>query len=117
MLSNLIKRTRALGNVEILVKADGSYPVKNKTKVQHVDHYQNDGTKYIKASKYVQRAEKSKRAWRTPIFRSVGRWLFFNEFRPMEQVAKRIALDIVSKVDRVDTGRLRANLKGRVNRR
>lgn len=116
-LKKVEKQLRSLERTEVFVKADGSYPVRAKTKVQHVAKYQNDGTEKIKPSHFVQRAEKKYRYWHRPLDIAVGRWIFRNESRPMDRLAKEIAHGITLHVDRIDTGRLRASIRGRVNRR
>jgi hypothetical protein len=117
MLKSLMDQTRSLGNVEIKIAAQGRYPTKQKTRVQDVAVYQNNGTATIDQSQFVQRAEKANRQWLKPLQHAVSRWLFYADIIAMNKVAKIINQDIVIKIDRVDTGRLRASMKGTVNMR
>ena len=112
MLSGLISQVEKLGDIELIIKAKGHYPVKRKTKVQDVAVYQNDGTENadgttrIKASHFVERTATQKRYWLKPLQRAIGKWFSGNEYA-LQKVGAKMATDINKKVDRIRTGRLR----------
>lgn len=67
--------------------------------------YQNDGTKKIKPSHFVERAARSKREWHHPLRRAIDKYLDGRE-DDLSRVARIIARDINEKCDRIKTARL-----------
>lgn len=116
MLTSLIKQLKKLENVKLEISAKGAYKDKRGTKVQDVAVYQNDGTRHIKASHFVERAARSKRYWGRGIRIAVGRWLTGNE-REMDVLGRLMARDINNKVDRIDTRRLKHSFMHRIKRK
>jgi len=116
MLDGLKKQLLKLGAMELEISAHGVYPNKYQTKVQNVAMYQNDGTKYIKASKFVERAAKSKNNWRRPVNIAIGKFLKGDE-DGMNAAGRIIARDINEWVDRIDTHRLRHSFRHLIKRR
>jgi hypothetical protein len=116
MLEQLREDLERLGNTTIEVYAHGRYPVKQKTPVQHVAKYQNDGTETIRASRFVQRAAGSRRGWQKPIFSAVGKFLFKKSGNTdldnlLSSAGNEIAQDINNRVDRIKTGRLKTSMR------
>lgn len=105
-MENLIKQLEKLDGTEIVIKADGNYPDKRSTEVQHVAHYQNDGTATIKPAKFVEKAVRAKRGWATPVFKAISKYLDGLEWE-LDTVGLQISKDINDAVNRIKTGRLK----------
>lgn len=116
MLDGLKKQLKSLGDITLEISAKGTYKDKHRTKVQDVAVYQNDGTKHIKASHFVERAARSKRDWRRGVGVAVNKWLSGNE-REMTALGRVIAADINNRVDRIDTRRLKHSFVHRIRRK
>jgi len=118
MFSELLKNLRELGRTRITIKADGEYPTKYKTPVQHVAKYQNDGTdRGVKPSRFVERAEKQHRGWKSERDKATADFLAEGNSYPIEQLGKKIAHDISVMVDRIKTGLLKRSFRAHISKK
>ena len=73
--------------------------------------YQNDGTEKISPSKFVERAEKAARGWSAEIADAVGRYLFNGDMTALLKLGVKVADDITTMIDRIDTRHLKGSMK------
>ncbi|MCP4709218.1 MAG: hypothetical protein GY869_11385 [Planctomycetes bacterium] len=112
MFQGLMDRLAELETTKIEIRAEGEYPVKKRTKVQAVAHYQNDGTKYIKPARFVERSARRWRYWQSHIFRAAGKYMSGHGVKyDLNQMGMRIAYDINVAVNRIKTGRLKKSMR------
>lgn len=116
LLDPLRKDLHRLGGTTIEIRAVGRYPTKQRTPVQHVAHYQNDGTEKIKPAQFVQKTARRKRYWQRPLYSSVGKFIFkkrggMDLNNLLAIVGRQIADDINFSVNRIKTGRLRTSMR------
>ncbi len=117
MLTRLKQRLKELDGLKIQIRGEGEYPVKARTKVQHVAVYQNDGTATIKPARFVQRAARRHRYWQMLVFRAAGRYMTGHGLgRDFNQAGLRIAYDINNAVNRIRTGRLKKSFRPHIKR-
>jgi hypothetical protein len=111
--SKLIKHLENLASKTITVVAEGNYPVKANTVVQHVSAYQNNGTdRGVTPAKFVEAAEQAHTSqWSDAIDEGIQDFLD-GRSRKMKKAAKLVADDIGRAVNRIDTGRLKGSMKG-----
>jgi len=114
MFRDEIKRLEKLNGKEILIYARGEYPVKAKTKVQAVAHYQNDGTAKIKPARFIETAEERAGGWRGFIIKAVENIIAGSDMRELGKIGKIIAKDISIAVNRIRTGRLKRSITYRI---
>jgi hypothetical protein len=116
MLHELRQDLQRLGRTTVEIYAQGEYPTKSRTPVQHVAKYQNDGTETIKPARFVERATGRHRGWQAPIFRAAGSFLFNNgDFNQvLTDAGLRISFDINRTVNRIKTGRLKRSFRPRI---
>lgn len=119
MFKKLIKELYRLNGTEIEIYASGEYPTKQRTKVQDVAKYQNDGTAKIKAAHFVERAARRHRHWKWPIFHAIADILFENANmkQSLNTVGLRISHDINVMVNRIRTGRLKHSMLPRIKQK
>jgi len=91
-----------------VISAKGNYP--KGTPVQHVAHYQNDGTATIKAAHFVEDAVERNDGWKDIVFESVSKYLAGNEWK-LDLAGLRIAHDIRDAVNRIKTGQLKSSFR------
>jgi hypothetical protein len=113
MFESLLKRLKELDGSEILIRAEGEYPTKARTKVQAVAKYQNDGTdRGIKPAHFVEYAASQHSYWQEPIFQAIGKYMSGHGLGyDLRQVGLRIAYDINVAVNRIKTGRLKKSFR------
>ncbi len=118
MFESLRKRLKELDGMTIEIRAEGEYPTKSRTKVQHVAKYQNDGTdRGIKPARFVEKAARNHRYWQNPIFRAVGKYISGHGLgRDLQQVGLRMAYDVNIAVNRIKTGRLKKSFRPLIKR-
>ena len=124
MFEKTIRDLQILERTEMEIHANGEYPEsiavrKRKTKriaVQKVAKWQNDGTRHIPASKFVERAAKRKSHWQPTIYKAVKEYLFKhgNLRQVLEYAGLKVSYDINVMCDRIDTGRLTDSMRPRI---
>ena len=113
MLENLLTNLKRLEKTEIQIYAEGKYPTKQRTPVQNVAKWQNDGTETISPSHFVERSAREQRYWKQYIFREVLAFLYGDTIA-LKRAAQIVAGDIMAKVDRIDTRRLSHSFTHRI---
>jgi len=112
MLEELERNLKKLDGKTITIKAQGEYPVKARTKVQAVAHYQNDGTKYITPAKFVETSEQRNfRKWNEELAKGIWAFILDATDRRLQQSANVVAKDIGKAVNRIDTRRLKKSMR------
>jgi hypothetical protein len=111
MFEKLLEQLKKLSTKTVVIKAHGEYP--NGTPVQHVAHYQNDGTPTIKPAKFVEAAIREHRKWKTPTREAIAGFLSGND-SALENLGWRVATDINVAVNRIRTGRLKTSMRPEV---
>jgi hypothetical protein len=112
MFADLMKHLKEIDGLEIHIVAEGEYPTKQRTKVQHVAKWQNDGTdRGIKPAKFVEAAVRRHRGWQSPVFKALGRWMFYGEKYRLKEAGLRMAYDMNTAVNRIRTGRLKKSFR------
>lgn len=115
MFKEAIQQLKKVNGKTLEVYAKGHYPVKAKTKVQDVAHYQNDGTDKIGPARFVETAEKRGDGWTGLISRAFQNILKGRSVRlELGAIGKIIAKDIMFAVNRIDTGRLKKSMRWRI---
>jgi len=109
MFEEMIRELKKLKGATIQIVASGVYPTKQRTKVSHVAHYQNDGTDRIEAANFVEKSAKKNRYWEKETFKAIADFIDGNHYS-LEQVGLRIAYDINNAVNRIKTGRLKHSM-------
>jgi hypothetical protein len=110
----LEQRLRNLSKSRIVVKCPGNYPDKSRTPVVDVCMYQNDGTDRVTASKFIERASEVNAAWVDELNDAVFQFISGGGDIVLRNVAQKIAKDISTVCDRIDTGRLKRSFVGQV---
>ena len=116
MLEDITKHLKELERMELQIVAEGNYPTKAQTPVAHVAMYQNDGTEKIKPARFVQKAAASKNDWRMKVYAAILAYLDGNNDSILK-VGKTIADDIMFKIGRIDTRRLRMSLVPKITKK
>ena len=115
MFEEQIKQLKKVDGKTLEIYAKGEYPVKAKTPVQDVAHYQNDGTRTIKPARFIEAAEKRARGWWGFITQAVSNIIAGRQVNSeLGAIGKIIAKDIMIAVNRIDTGRLKKSMKWRI---
>ena len=118
LLNPLKNQLKELGKSEVVVKAKGHYPRKGRqsknTKVQDVFFWQNYGTKYIKASNFLEKVEQKTRGWSIFVGRNIYKFLFKNDDGALRELGRKVASDINRATDRIDTRRLMHSQKSEI---
>jgi len=109
-LKKLKANLRKLGNSSINIVAVGTYPNNQRTPVQDVAKYQNDGTATITPSQFVERAESAAGGWSAELGRAIEKYID-GDMRALDWLGDKIAKDIGTMCDRIDTGRLKASFR------
>jgi hypothetical protein len=114
-LEKWIRNLKRLQNKSIVVIAEGHYPTRAATPVQHVSKYQNDGTdRGVTPAKFVEKAERENwREWKKDVGKAILEAMD-GDNAPLKKAAKNIADDIGKAVDRIDTGRLKKSMRGKI---
>ena len=116
MFETLEKQLKKLDGKSIEVVGVGSYTETNaKTKVQNVAIWQNYGTDRIEPARFVEIAEEKNRGWAAPLSAAI-QWFMRENERSLEAVARTIARDITTEVNRIRTGRLKASLRHKISK-
>lgn len=118
MFDDLLRNLRELGRTRVIIKADGEYPTKQRTPVQHVAKYQNDGTdRGITPARFVERAEEQHGGWERERESAVGEYLGDGHQYPLEQFGMRVANDIGVVVNRIKTGLLKRSFRAHITKK
>lgn len=94
--------------------AEGEYPTKSRTPVQHVAKYQNDGTEHIKPAMFVEKAKRKHRSWQRVVFLAMAAFAMKGEIDAINQMGLRISYDINNEVNRIRTGRLKKSFRPKI---
>ena len=115
MFEKMLKGLREIDGKTIEIFAKGEYPVKAKTKVQHVAKWQNDGTtRGVTPAQFVETAEAANQGWRGMIAKGVDEMLLGKGINSIKWVAKIIANDIGIACNRIRTGQLKRSFTYRI---
>ena len=107
MLERLLRNLQKLETKKIVIKAEGNYP--RGTPVQHVAHYQNDGTEKIKPAKFVEAAQRKAGHWKRSAHKAIAKYLDDAESALMD-LGIEVAFDVNEAVNRIKTGRLKHSM-------
>ena len=113
-LKKLRSRLQKLGNSSINIVAVGNYPTKQKTRVQEVAKYQNNGTATISPSRFVERDASAPGGWSDKREQAICRYLD-GDTKALDWLGSIVARDIGIMCDRIDTGRLKASFRAVIN--
>jgi hypothetical protein len=114
MFEEAIRALQKLEQAELQIYASGEYPTKQRTKVQAVAHYQNDGTdRGVKPARFVEKAASKNRNWVNPWGQSVLKYIGGDQSAIMD-LGLRISYDINTAVNRIKTGRLKKSMLPRI---
>lgn len=113
MFETEIENLKRLSGIEVQIQAEGTYPTKQRTPVQNVAKWQNDGTETIKPSRFVERAMRRNQGWQRFVFPEMCNFLFGDTIA-LQRMGQIIAGDIMAFIDRIDTRRLSHSLVPKV---
>jgi hypothetical protein len=119
MFKDLLKQLKDLHGTQIQIYGSGRYPTKQRTKVQDVAKYQNDGTdRGIKPAKFVEKAARKARSWKGPVYKAATEIMFRNANmkQALEEAGLKMSFDINRMINRIKTGRLKASMRPRIVR-
>ena len=112
MFEEMIRQLDELDGLEIEISAKGVYPNRQRTPVQHVAKFQNDGTEHIEPARFVEEAERrNKRWWIDRLAEGAFEFVFEGHERDLHKAGRIMARDINDAVNRIDTRRLRRSFR------